>query len=122
MCLNNRAAAAVAVPRGCGAGMSFFRCWETFIKTSVSFGSKIKHHSYPFTAQGRAFHTLALDSHGCSRVTSQLDQKELLIPGPVPTQPTVLKQSFSTQSKGVHPLQAQKANQTLQPTVPRPAS
>lgn len=41
MCLNKRAAVA-AVPRGCGARKSFFRCWGPFIKTSVHFGSKNK--------------------------------------------------------------------------------
>lgn len=57
MCLNKRAAVE-AVPRGCGAGMSFFRCRGPFIKTSVSFGSKINQYSHPFMAQGKAFHNL----------------------------------------------------------------
>lgn len=51
-CLNKRAVVA-AVPGGCGAGMSFFRCWGPFIKTSVSFGSRINQYLHPCTTRGK---------------------------------------------------------------------
>lgn len=56
-CLTKRAVV-VAVPGGCGAQMSFLRCWGPFIKTSVFFGSGINQYLHPCTTPGKAFRNL----------------------------------------------------------------